>query len=204
MIQIKLNPPALNVTFNKKVNPKRPVVANEDHKVHIDLTGDKLFGGNRFNAMNLVIPKGYRSDLTSWTRKLGWYLLILSPLSYLIPYLPFVLLGIAIFALLLRDPFGDCQYAALVHDWCYEIKIPKPLADAIYLAMMDRLEVHPLRKWCHYLGVRWFGGPAYWNWCQKKRKLRKEKEKLARIKKRNLDLIRQDKDRGKPNKGFPK
>jgi len=148
---IVCNPDQLHVKLDPQGNSKRPYVTTCEHTFY-----------HRDHAVMLRVRSGYRTDLTSWLRHLGCLLLISLPMQLVTESWIWVIAGVAVFALILRDPSGRCQLGALAHDAAYEWGFGKQIADKFYLEIMDGSGVHYARKYANYWAVKYFGGPAYW------------------------------------------
>jgi hypothetical protein len=58
--------------------------------------------------------------------------------------------------------FDIAQRAAVVHDWLYQThKLPKPVADSVFLEAMVSLGKPAWRRWILYTAVKLFGQSSY-------------------------------------------
>lgn len=65
-------------------------------------------------------------------------------------------------------PFGNYWRAALLHDYLYRhTDRPKAECDRLFLEAMRACSVPRMKAETIYLGVKWFGGPAFRN-CRSK------------------------------------
>lgn len=78
----------------------------------------------------IVVPKGFKTDLAS-TPRLLWVLL---------------------------PPFGRYSQAAVVHDYLYRIEHDRKEADAIFYELMLRYDTYKWKARLMWLAVRLFGG----------------------------------------------
>ena len=108
--------------------------------------------------IDMVVPENFKTDLTTHPRKLGWIILALLPFGYLMPSISTALALVAGIALVIRDPLGRHQRAALFHDLNYQKqKYDRYTADAVYAIMLKEDGVGWVRRTVHYLGLRLFG-----------------------------------------------
>ena len=135
-----------------KYDPDRPDVPWEVHE-DLHYSDDRL---------HLTVEKGFHTDLTSTVRWLPWALLVLWPFGYFSIWPIVVIAAISNLTLLIRDPLGRHQIASIFHDAGYKQGYWKrPMIDSVYLHIMRICNVHWLRRWVNYIGVR-IGG--YWAW----------------------------------------
>lgn len=93
--------------------------------------------------LNIVIPKGFKTDLASMPRIFWW----------IVP------------------PFGDYNEAAIVHDYLYKNNIySQQVCDKIFLDIMKMYGVNILTRWVLYTGVRLFGFITYKQYAHRTRK----------------------------------
>jgi hypothetical protein len=112
--------------------------------------------------MRIVVPSRFRTDFTSHPRWLANALVLLVPFLWVWPGLVWVLAAVSMFALLIRDPLGRHQRAAMFHDSGYSDQYaPRHVVDAAYRRIMELDHVNPVRILLHFWAVRLFGGIAW-------------------------------------------
>lgn len=149
MSQVTLLPSKLKVAIDPQGDPLRPFETLTTHTYDDGL-------------VHVTVPFGYRTDLTSGVRNLGFKLLATMPLQYFFDWWVWLVAGVAMFALVLRDPAARCHHAALFHDRAYELGHNKRVCDAVFSSAMSHVGEHWARHFCNYWGVVLFGGRAYW------------------------------------------
>jgi len=147
------SPKCMRLGFSPEGNPESPFFT---------LTRHKYDDG----AIDVTVPTGFSTDLTSGIKCIGQILLLAAPFAAYYTPLLWVLFGVAVVTIIIRDPLGRHQRAALFHDYCYRnqesVDNDRFTADAIYRIMLKRDNVSALRSNISYLGLRLFGWIA-WN-----------------------------------------
>jgi hypothetical protein len=161
-----LEPDRLHVKLDPQGDPLREYVTTREHMFE-------------HGPVHIVVPQGYRTDLTSRLRGLRVVLLWAFLAGFWWPFLHAAALAVGVGVLFLRDPSGRGQIAALFHDRAYQMGHPKRLADAVFSDVMAEANVHPVRHWCNYWGVVLGGGRAYWNHRKRERQQQQIKKRLG-------------------------
>ena len=123
-------------------NRKKPWKVNGMHSVQIGYT-------------HIWVESGFRTDLTSYPRRLGWVLLAL---LMVVPSALFIWIALAgALGVILMDPFTALR-ASVFHDKAYAARtVTRFEADAMYRALMVADGVIWWRVLMNYWGVRLFG-----------------------------------------------
>lgn len=134
-----------NAVWRFRPNGSKPIEVVGDHKYADDL------------GTELVVPDGYRTDLTSYPRGLRWVLLAALPFACHSTVILWVIALTAVALAFIIDPFGRAQRASMFHDKAYGDGMERFKADAMYRIIMTNDGVPYLRRTLNYLGVRLFG-----------------------------------------------
>lgn len=112
--------------------------------------------------IRMEVPQDFRTDLTTHPKHLHWYLLALCPIAFFFPVFLWVMVGVSIMTIWVRDPLGRHQRAALFHDYNYrQQSCSRYTADAVYLTMLREDGVGLIRSHLHYTALRLLGWIAW-------------------------------------------